>query len=45
MAPQIIRVRDFNTTFSPLDRSQKEKLNRDIDRLPEGINPTDLTDI
>ena len=45
LEPHILIVEDFDTRISPMDRSFRQKLNREIMELADIITQIDLTDI
>ena len=40
-----IIVGDFNTSLTPMDRSNKQKINKETQTLNDTIDPLDLVDI
>ena len=45
MAVNTIIVGDFNTPLTPLDRSSKQKINKETQVLSDTLDEMDLTDI
>jgi exonuclease III len=43
--PHTLIVGDFNTPFSPIGRSSKQKQNRELIKLMDIMNRMDITDI
>jgi exonuclease III len=40
-----VAVEDFNTPLSPIDRSSKQKVNKEVLEINDTINQMDLTDV
>ena len=45
MTVNTVTVRDFNTPFTPMDRSSKQKINKKTQVLNDTLDEMDLTDL